>query len=65
MTEWEDYQTPDFGVLAQQMSGRLIVDGRNLYDREKLRQLGFDYLSVGRPAVYAATTVQAVSSAVA
>ena len=65
MTEWEDYQTPDFGALARQMSGRLIVDGRNLYDREKLRQLGFDYLSVGRPAVYAATTVQAVSSAVA
>ncbi len=47
-TEWQPFRAPDFGEMAQRMTRRLIVDGRNLYLPAKLQAEGWQYLSVGR-----------------
>ncbi len=47
-TEWQQFRAPDFDEMASRMSGRLIVDGRNLYAPAKLQAEGWRYLSVGR-----------------
>ena len=47
-TEWREFRSPDFDLLARQLKTPVIIDGRNIYDPEKMRQLGFDYYGVGR-----------------
>ena len=49
VTEWLEYRNPDFGKMKQLLKRPLIVDGRNLYDPQKLGRLGFTYDSIGRP----------------
>ena len=51
VTEWQDYRTPDFSKLKSTMKQPVIFDGRNLYDCEKMKELGFAYYSIGRPPV--------------
>ncbi len=50
-TEWADYRMPDLDRLAGQLRQRLIVDGRNLYDRKIFEGTGLTYVSIGRPTV--------------
>jgi len=47
VTEWDEFQTPDFDLMKSTMRGRLIIDGRNQYSALKLRKLGFDYVGFG------------------
>lgn len=49
VTEWLEYREPDFPQMKQLMNNPVIFDGRNILNREKLRQLGFDYFGIGRP----------------
>jgi UDPglucose 6-dehydrogenase len=49
VTEWLVYRNPDFDRLRADMAGRVLVDGRNLYDAARVRGLGFTYASIGRP----------------
>jgi len=49
VTEWLEYRNPDFARIKQTLKRPLIVDGRNLYDPQKLGRLGFTYDSIGRP----------------
>ena len=49
VTEWLVYRNPDFERLLAEMAGRVLVDGRNLYDATRMRGLGFVYASIGRP----------------
>ncbi|TFG45532.1 MAG: UDP-glucose/GDP-mannose dehydrogenase family protein, partial [Gemmatimonadales bacterium] len=49
VTEWLVYRNPDFERLGTEMGGRLVIDGRNLYDPARMRGLGFSYDSIGRP----------------
>jgi len=51
MTEWGDYQRPDFDKMRAQMRKPVIFDGRNLYELEQMRERGFIYHSIGRPTV--------------
>jgi UDPglucose 6-dehydrogenase len=51
MTEWGDYQRPDFKEMAARMRSPVVFDGRNLYEPRNMRRLGFTYHSIGRPAV--------------
>ncbi len=51
MTEWKDYHSPDFGEMKQRMASPVIFDGRNLYDPQQLKKLGFNYHSIGRQSV--------------
>ena len=49
MTEWEEIVNCDWRVVAAAMAlPRLVIDGRNALDRDKLSALGFDYIGVGR-----------------
>ncbi|HUS07324.1 MAG TPA: UDP-glucose/GDP-mannose dehydrogenase family protein [Bryobacteraceae bacterium] len=47
VTEWPQYQSLCWNDLASRMRVRLIVDGRNCLDREKVEQAGFRYLGMG------------------
>jgi len=48
VTEWSEFREPDFGRIASLMRGKAIFDGRNIYDPEPLRRLGFHYEGIGR-----------------
>ncbi|HEX9283526.1 MAG TPA: UDP-glucose/GDP-mannose dehydrogenase family protein [Gemmatimonadales bacterium] len=48
VTEWLEYRNPDFDRIKRLLTRPLIVDGRNLYDPERLARLGFTYDSIGR-----------------
>ena len=48
-TEWEQFRSPDFDRMRSMMNAPVVFDGRNLYRPEKMRDRGFDYVSIGRP----------------
>jgi UDPglucose 6-dehydrogenase len=48
MTEWPVFRTPDFDKIKAELKEPLILDGRNLYDVEQMKELGFTYFSIGR-----------------
>ena len=48
-TEWKEFLNQDFAEVKAQMHTPLIFDGRNLFNPETMRELGFDYYAVGRP----------------
>ncbi len=50
-TDWDEFKSPDFGRIRELMSGNAIFDGRNLYRRQHMDELGFEYHSVGRAPV--------------
>jgi UDPglucose 6-dehydrogenase len=55
VTEWLEYRNPDFPRMRQVMRRPLIVDGRNLYEPDRLAKLGFTYDSIGRPLACASS----------
>jgi UDPglucose 6-dehydrogenase len=56
ITEWCRYRQPDFQRIRGQLRQPVIVDGRNLFEPSRMRELGFEYISVGRPKVGAPMT---------
>jgi UDPglucose 6-dehydrogenase len=50
VTDWNEYRHPDFDRVKRTLKQPVIVDGRNLYDVEKMRELGVRYVSIGRPS---------------
>jgi UDPglucose 6-dehydrogenase len=54
VTDWPEYRSPDFGRVKSLLARPWIVDGRNLWELDHVRSLGFHYRSVGRPDVGAA-----------
>ncbi|MBY0477788.1 MAG: UDP-glucose/GDP-mannose dehydrogenase family protein [Chitinophagaceae bacterium] len=50
-TEWSEFRTPEFEKIISLLKNKVIFDGRNVYDAEQMKQLGFHYESVGRSAV--------------
>ncbi len=48
MTEWPVFRTPDFRVIKKELAEPLILDGRNLYEVDQMKELGFSYFSIGR-----------------
>jgi UDPglucose 6-dehydrogenase len=49
ITEWKLYWAPDFERLKQDMKQAVIVDGRNIWSPEVVRQRGITYYAIGRP----------------
>ena len=47
-TEWSVFRTPEFEKIEKSLRNKLIFDGRNLYDLQQMKDLGFTYYSVGR-----------------
>lgn len=50
-TEWSLFRTPDFDRMKNSMKGKAIFDGRNLYDLQRMAEIGFYYNSMGRETV--------------
>ena len=48
-TEWNEFKQLDFERVRKLMRTPIIMDGRNLWDPEQMRRLGFTYYGVGRP----------------
>jgi UDPglucose 6-dehydrogenase len=48
MTEWLVYRNPDFERVRKLVRRPLLIDGRNLYDPERMATLGFEYHGIGR-----------------
>jgi len=49
VTEWNEFRQINLEKLKQAMKGDVVFDGRNLYDPEKMKRFGFQYICVGRP----------------
>ncbi len=47
VTEWKQFRMPSLAVLQRTMRNHVIIDGRNIYDREYLEENGFTYYKVG------------------
>lgn len=52
MTEWPIFRTPDFEKLSSLLKNKVIFDGRNLYDPEAMKELGYNYYSIGRKDIH-------------
>jgi UDPglucose 6-dehydrogenase len=48
LTEWDEFTYINFSQLREDSACRLIIDGRNLYNPERMKSLGYNYVSVGR-----------------
>ncbi len=51
VTEWQEFKQPDFDRIRKLLKTPLVIDGRNLYDRETMERIGFCYVAVGRQPV--------------
>lgn len=47
MTEWRQFRMPSWNVIQKVMTGNVIIDGRNIYDRQELEEQGFVYTRIG------------------
>ena len=49
-TEWSEFRTPDFERIEKEIKNKIIFDGRNLFEVAKMKELGYHYVSIGRPS---------------
>jgi len=47
VTEWPEFRVPNFNVVSKLLKQKVIFDGRNVYDQEELRDLGYTYFGIG------------------
>ncbi len=50
-TEWGMFRNPDFDKIGKALKSKVIFDGRNLYELDKMQELGYFYKSIGRSTV--------------
>lgn len=50
-TEWNEFRTPDFEKIEKSLKHKAIFDGRNLFEVPTMKELGYHYVSVGRPTL--------------
>lgn len=48
VTDWHEFEVMDLGRIKKLMKNPLIIDGRNIFDPQKMKELGFKYVSIGR-----------------
>ena len=47
MTEWNEFRNPDFAAVKEALREPVLFDGRNLWRRDLLEQMGFTYYGIG------------------
>lgn len=47
MTEWDEFRTADLTLMHEAMRGNVIVDGRNIFERQEAEEAGFTYYGIG------------------
>jgi UDPglucose 6-dehydrogenase len=50
-TEWNEFRSPDFQKIENRLKRKVIFDGRNLFENNTMKQLGYHYESIGRSVV--------------
>ncbi|MEI2420555.1 UDP binding domain-containing protein, partial [Arthrospira platensis SPKY2] len=48
VTEWMEFRSPDFDALKAALKEPVIFDGRNVFDPDYVKRLGFTYYAIGR-----------------
>ncbi len=48
LTEWKQFRMPSWGIIYKAMKNHVVVDGRNIYDGNELKELGFTYSRIGQ-----------------
>ena len=48
VTEWKLFRMPSWAIIHKAMRGNVIVDGRNIYDGDELKEIGFKYSRIGQ-----------------
>lgn len=48
ITEWNQFRNPDFAAIKERLKNPIIFDGRNQYQPDDLKEMGFEYYSIGR-----------------
>jgi UDPglucose 6-dehydrogenase len=48
VTEWNEFRQLDLVALAKELKARVLFDGRNIYEPETVKKLGFTYYGIGR-----------------
>jgi UDPglucose 6-dehydrogenase len=51
ITEWNEFRRPNFTKLRELLADPVIFDGRNLYEPNLMKTLGFHYYSIGRKPI--------------
>lgn len=51
MTEWPMFRTPEFEKMNLLLKNKVIFDGRNVYELDQMREMGYTYYSIGREVV--------------
>lgn len=51
VTEWPEFRSPDFDKIKDGLKNKVIFDGRNIYEKEELKSLGFHYECIGREII--------------
>ena len=52
LTEWKEFRGVDLDQVKKKLSYPLIIDGRNIYDLDEMKAMGFNYYSVGRKTIF-------------
>jgi UDPglucose 6-dehydrogenase len=47
VTEWPEFRFPNFNVVKKLLKNHAVFDGRNVYEVEEMKSLGFDYFCIG------------------
>jgi len=47
LTEWPEFKFPNFKIVKKLLNSPAVFDGRNIYDKNEMKQLGFDYFCIG------------------
>lgn len=48
LTEWKQFRMPSWGVLKKSMNQAVLIDGRNIYDKQEVEEAGFSYMCIGK-----------------
>ena len=48
VTEWDEFRNLDMRAVKVLLKQPIVIDGRNIYDPEEMKELGFTYLGIGR-----------------
>ena len=48
ITEWKQFRLPSWNVVRKLMNRPFIIDGRNIYDANEIKNFGFEYTCIGR-----------------
>lgn len=48
VTEWKEFRLPSWAVIKKTMAQRIVLDGRNIYDKKEMEELGFIYSCIGK-----------------